>query len=74
MGIILVQVYWFNSSFKNNETFKFHVKQVMGNVADKLQNKKHIVFMINTIIIKIVLVKRKKEDLTGFITYRNKDK
>jgi two-component system, OmpR family, phosphate regulon sensor histidine kinase PhoR len=34
IGIILVQVYWFNTSFKNNdEQFKFHVKQVIGNVA-----------------------------------------
>lgn len=40
IGIILVQVYWFNSSFKNNdEQFKFHVKQVIGNVADKLQQQ-----------------------------------
>ena len=40
IGIILVQVYWFNSSFKNNdEQFKFHVKQVIGNVAEKLQNR-----------------------------------
>ncbi len=40
IGIILVQVYWFNNSFKNNdEQFKFHVKQVIGNVADKLQKK-----------------------------------
>jgi two-component system phosphate regulon sensor histidine kinase PhoR len=40
IGIILVQVYWFNTSFKNNdEQFKFHVKQVIGNVADKLQNR-----------------------------------
>ena len=40
IGIILVQVYWFNSSFKNNdEQFKFHVKQVIGNVADKLQKQ-----------------------------------
>ncbi|TRX36085.1 HAMP domain-containing histidine kinase [Flavobacterium sp. ZT3R18] len=40
IGIILVQVYWFNNSFKNNdEQFKFHVKQVIGNVADKLQNR-----------------------------------
>jgi two-component system phosphate regulon sensor histidine kinase PhoR len=40
IGIILVQVYWFNTSFQNNdEQFKFHVKQVMGNVADKLQKK-----------------------------------
>jgi two-component system phosphate regulon sensor histidine kinase PhoR len=40
IGIILVQVYWFNSSFKNNEEqFGFHVKQVMGNVANKLQKQ-----------------------------------
>ena len=40
IGIILVQVYWFNTSFKNNdEQFKFHVKQVIGNVADKLQKQ-----------------------------------
>lgn len=40
IGIILVQVYWFNTSFKNNdEQFKFHVKQVMGNVAEKLQKQ-----------------------------------
>ena len=38
IGIILVQVYWFNSSFKNNEQqFRFNVKQVIGNVADDLQ-------------------------------------
>ena len=40
IGIILVQVYWFNTSFKNNdEQFKFHVKQVIGNVADKIQKQ-----------------------------------
>jgi len=40
IGIILVQVYWFDKSFENNEEqFKFHVKQVLGNVADKLQKK-----------------------------------
>ena len=40
VGIILVQVYWFDRSFKNNdEQFKFHVKQVIGNVADKLQKQ-----------------------------------
>jgi len=40
IGIILVQVYWFDNSFKNNdEQFKFHVKQVIGNVADKLQSR-----------------------------------
>src|SRR3970040_880987 len=40
VGIILVQVYWFNTSFKNNnEQFKFHVTQVIGKVADKLQKQ-----------------------------------
>jgi two-component system phosphate regulon sensor histidine kinase PhoR len=40
IGIILVQVYWFNTSFENNEEqFKFHVKQVLGNVAEKLQKQ-----------------------------------
>ncbi len=40
IGIILVQVYWFNTSFKNNdEQFKYHVKQVIGNVAEKLQKQ-----------------------------------
>ena len=39
IGIILVQVYWFDKSFENNEEqFKYHVKQVIGNVADKLQD------------------------------------
>jgi two-component system phosphate regulon sensor histidine kinase PhoR len=61
IGIILVQVYWFNTSFKNNdEQFKFHVTQVMGNVAAKLQKQEAYSFMINTIIIKIVLVKFRK--------------
>ena len=36
IGIILVQVYWFNTSFNNNdEQFKFHVKQVISDVANK---------------------------------------
>nr|WP_315153729.1 HAMP domain-containing sensor histidine kinase [uncultured Flavobacterium sp.] len=40
IGIILVQVYWFNTSFRNNdEQFKFHVKQVLGNVAQKLEQQ-----------------------------------
>lgn len=40
IGIILVQVYWIKSSVDNNEEqFKYHVKQVIGNVADKLQEQ-----------------------------------
>lgn len=38
IGIILVQVYWFNNSSQNNEEqFKYHVKQVLGTIANKLQ-------------------------------------
>jgi two-component system phosphate regulon sensor histidine kinase PhoR len=45
IGIILVQVYWFNTSFKNNdEQFKYHVKQVIGNVADKLQKQEEYTY------------------------------
>ncbi len=46
IGIILVQVYWFNTSFKNNEEqFRFHVKQVIGNVAEKLQTEEAFSFI-----------------------------
>ena len=46
IGIILVQVYWFNTSFKNNEEqFRFHVKQVIGNVAEKLQKQEAYSFI-----------------------------
>lgn len=45
IGIILVQVYWFNSSFKNNdEQFGYHVKQVIGNVAEKLEKREAFSF------------------------------
>ncbi len=46
IGIILVQVYWFNTSFKNNEEqFRFHVKQVIGNVANKLEQDEALRFI-----------------------------
>ena len=46
IGIILVQVYWFNTSFKNNEEqFRFHVKQVIGNVSNKLQKEEAFSFI-----------------------------
>ncbi|RVT73377.1 HAMP domain-containing histidine kinase [Flavobacterium sufflavum] len=45
IGIILVQVYWFNTSFKNNdEQFKYHVTQVISNVADKLEQQEEYSF------------------------------
>lgn len=46
IGIILVQVYWFNTSFKNNdEQFRFHVKQIMSNVAEQLQKEEMYSFI-----------------------------
>ncbi|MBY0487656.1 MAG: HAMP domain-containing histidine kinase [Flavobacteriaceae bacterium] len=44
-GVSLVQVNWFNTSLENNEEqFKFHVKQVLGNVSKKLQEKEKYTF------------------------------
>ena len=45
IGIILVQVYWFNTSFKNNdEQFGYHVTQVIDNVAEKLEKQEAFSF------------------------------
>ena len=45
LGIILVQVYWFNTSLKNNEEqFKFHVMQVLGDVSNKIQKQEAFEF------------------------------
>lgn len=40
IGIIMVQLYLINTSFKNNEEqFKYHVQQVIGNVGEKLKQQ-----------------------------------
>jgi two-component system phosphate regulon sensor histidine kinase PhoR len=68
IGIILVQVYWFNTSFRNNdEQFKFHVKQVLGNVAQKLEQQELYSFY-NKINKKIdsTGIAPKEEDLMEF--------
>jgi two-component system phosphate regulon sensor histidine kinase PhoR len=40
IGIIIVQVYWINTSLKKSEEeFKLHIQQVLGNVTDIIQNK-----------------------------------
>ena len=45
IGIILVQVYWFNTSLeKSEEQFVFHIKQVLGNVSKKLQRQEEYAF------------------------------
>jgi len=46
IGIILVQLYLINTSLKNNEEqFKYHVKQVIGNVSEKLKQQETYTFL-----------------------------
>ncbi|WP_281234213.1 sensor histidine kinase [Flavobacterium gelatinilyticum] len=75
IGIILVQVYWFNSSFKNNdEQFKYHVTQVIGNVADKLEKQELYFYADKANKLKDSIGKTpKKEDLLEVLfVQRNK--
>jgi two-component system, OmpR family, phosphate regulon sensor histidine kinase PhoR len=45
IGIILVQLYWISTSLdKNEEEFKYHVQQVLGNVSDNLKDKELVSF------------------------------
>lgn len=46
IGIIAVQIYWFNSSIENNqEQFKLQVKQVLANVSEKLHQQELMTFI-----------------------------
>ncbi|WP_394759295.1 sensor histidine kinase [Flavobacterium sp.] len=46
LGIIVVQGYLINASFKNKEEqFKYQVKQVVGNVSKKLQEEETYIFL-----------------------------
>ncbi|MES2864567.1 MAG: two-component sensor histidine kinase, partial [Bacteroidota bacterium] len=57
IGIILVQLYWINSSFqKNDEQFRHHALVVLNNVSEKL-NKKELVDFVTSI--------KKFKDSTG---------
>lgn len=76
IGIILVQVYWFNSSFKNNdEQFRFHVKQVISNVAYQLQKREAYSFIDRYNKIKDSIGKEpEKSDLLEFGYYQRDPK
>lgn len=40
IGIILVQLYWVNSSLKNNDDqFRYHMQRILGKVSSKLQEQ-----------------------------------
>ena len=45
IGIIVVQLYWITTSLdKNEEEFKYHVQQVLGNVSNKIKEKELVSF------------------------------
>ncbi|OYU84499.1 MAG: two-component sensor histidine kinase [Flavobacterium sp. BFFFF2] len=45
VGIVLVQTFWFHTALQNNEEqFHYHVKQVLGSLAQKLEKKEAITF------------------------------
>ena len=74
IGIVFVQLYWLNNSIDNNlEQFKYHIKQVLGNVVNKMEEDE-----VNEYIQKInnadnLGLSKNKVDLTEF-GYYEKDK
>ena len=72
IGIILVQVYWFNNSFKNNEEeFKYHIKQVLSNIANKLQkNEQYSYYKIYNRLKDSTGLPPKKSDFLEFGYYQ----
>ena len=72
IGIILVQVYWFNNSFQNNEDeFKYHIKQVLSNIANKLQkNEQYSYYKIYNRLKDSTGLPPKKSDFLEFGYYQ----
>lgn len=74
IGIILVQLYWINSSFiKNDEQFKYHTQQVLNNVAKKLDDKEVIDFYKRYFQITDSLGKAPKKEQLRKIYFYDKD-
>ena len=47
IGIIVVRLYWISSSLdQSEEQFKFHVQQVIGNVAEKINSEELKSFIV----------------------------
>lgn len=71
IGIIVVQLYWINSSFiKNDEQFKHHTQQVLNNVAKKIDDKELVDFYKRFFQIKDSLGREpKKEQLKKIYFY-----
>ncbi len=73
IGIILVQLYLINTSFKkNDEQFKYHVKQVIGNVAETLKQQETDGFLRQYNILKDSIGKNpQKSQLVEFVLVQN---
>jgi two-component system phosphate regulon sensor histidine kinase PhoR len=69
IGIILVQLYLINTSFKNNdEQFKYHVQQVIDKVADDIKQQETFSFLRQYNILKDSIGKEpKKRDLLEYV-------
>jgi len=75
IGIIVVQLYWITTSLdKNEEEFKYHVQQVLGNVSNSIKDKELVSFYKQFYkIIDSTGVVPKQEDLKEIYFYeRNK--
>ncbi|MDD3003969.1 HAMP domain-containing sensor histidine kinase [Flavobacterium sp.] len=75
IGIILVQLYLIHTSFKNNEEqFKFHVKQVIGNVADNFKEREVYNFLSQYNMLKETKGKQptKTELLDFYVVQKNR--
>lgn len=74
IGIILVQIYWINSSYKkNDEQFKHHTHQVLNIVSKKLDDKEIIEFYNRYFKIKDSLGKEPKKEQLRKIYFYEKD-
>jgi two-component system, OmpR family, phosphate regulon sensor histidine kinase PhoR len=73
IGIILVQLYLINTSLnKNNEQFKYHVKQVIGNVAETLKQQETDGILRQYNILKDSIGKNpEKSQLLDFVLVQN---
>ena len=74
LGIIAIQGYLINASFKNkDEQFKYQVKQVIGNVAKKMQENETFTFLstYNKLKDSIGQVPQKSELLKFFYVEKN---
>ncbi|MFY7758801.1 MAG: sensor histidine kinase [Flavobacterium stagni] len=69
LGIILVQVYWFNTSLeKSEEQFTFHVKQVLENVVEKIERQEKYNFLNRYNFLRDSTGKRPKRE--DFLEYK----